>query len=94
MATLGEQLEPTLFKIEDTLLAHACITQTPVLFTDDGFRAITYTFMSALTDKMWSLMEKENIPMPDRVQMAERCGNALHEVVRVYTGIDTKKLYE
>ena len=50
--------------------------------------------MSAMLDKMWKLQEDENIDIDARADMAEKLGNELRNMVRIYTNIDTHSLYK
>ena len=50
--------------------------------------------MSAMLDKMWKLQEDENIDINARADMAEKLGNELRNMVRIYTNIDTHSLYK
>ena len=91
---IGEKLSPVLSEIESTLLEYEANVNRPLQYTDKGFRAAIKIFMSAMLDKMWKLQEDENIDIDTRADMAEKLGNELRNIVRVYTNIDTRDLYK
>lgn len=45
-------------------------------------------------DGMFSLQEKENMPMKQREDMAESCGVDIKNLVKFYCDIDTFKIYD
>ena len=91
---IGQKLSPILKEMEDTLWEHEAIKGTKTEYTIDGFRGATKIFMSVLMDKMWELQEDENMSMEDRVNMVEKCGNDVRNIVKIYTNIDTHDLYK
>ena len=91
---IGEKLSPVLSEIESTLIEYELNVARPPQYTDEGFRAAIKIFMSAMLDKMWKLQEDENIDINARADMAEKLGNELRNMVRIYTNIDTHSLYK
>lgn len=91
---IGEKLSPVLCEIESALLEYEVNVNRPPQYTDEGFRAAIKIFMSAILDKMWKLQEDENIDIDTRADMAEKLGNELRNMVRIYTNIDTRDLYK
>ena len=91
---IGEKLSPVLSEIESTLIEYELNVARPPEYTDKGFRAAIKIFMSAMLDKMWKLQEDENIDINTRTDMAEKLGNDLRNMVRIYTNIDTHSLYK
>ena len=89
--TLGKKLSPVLSEIEDTLLENY---ETKPGFTDEGFRASIYIFQSALLDKMWELQEKEELSIEVRADMATKSGEAIRNIIKTFTNIDTHELYK
>lgn len=51
-------------------------------------------FQSALMDKMYDNQNYDNMPMEDRMKMAESCGFELRKFIHTYTGLDTHKIDE
>jgi len=45
-------------------------------------------FQTALMDKMYDMQEIDRISIKDRINMADSCGKALHNLIRIYTGIN------
>lgn len=91
--SIGQKLSPVLIEIEDTLWEYEAFNGAPPGYTIEGFRATTKIFFSALMDKMWDLQQKENMPMEDRLAMAEKVGNTIKDIIKTYTDIDCHKLY-
>jgi hypothetical protein len=90
---IGKKLSPLLEEIEDTLLDFESEVEMQPQFTENGFRAATKIFASALMDYMWNMQDQEGIPMEIRVDMAEKAGYELKRIVETFTGIDTHKMY-
>jgi hypothetical protein len=91
---IGKKLSPILSEIESTLMEFEINVAKPPEYTDEGFRASIRIFLSAMLDKMWKLQEDEGIDINTRADMAEKLGNELRNIVRVYTNIDTHNLYK
>ena len=94
METIGQRISPILNEIEDTLWEHESRYNTCPEFTDEGFRSAMKIFMATLMDKMWRLQEAENMPFGTRVDMAQRAGEAIREIEKTYTDIDTHNIYK
>jgi hypothetical protein len=45
-------------------------------------------------DKQWVLQSHETIDMEDRCKMAEKCGEDLRNLIKVYTNLDTHEFYK
>jgi len=86
---IGEKLSPILVEIESTLLESSGQPN----FTPDGFRACLYIFSSVMLDKMWDLMQKEDIPIEIREDMSTQMGNDVKNLVKKYCDIDTFGIY-
>ncbi len=91
---IGKKISPVLSEIESTLMEFEINVSKPPQYTDEGFRASIRIFLSAMLDKMWKLQEDEGIDINTRADMAEKLGNELRNIVRVYTNIDTHSLYK
>lgn len=91
---IGEKLSPVLSEIEDTLWEYEAYNGSKPGYTIKGFRAAVKIFMSVLADKIWELQSDENIEMEDRLKIAQKCGEDVRKLVKVYTDIDTHKLYK
>jgi len=91
---IGKKLSPVLSEIESALMEFEANVAKPPEYTDEGFRASVRIFLSAMLDKMWKLQEDEGIDINTRADMAEKLGNELRNIVRVYTNIDTHNLYK
>lgn len=83
-------------EIENTLWEHEFRSDinTKPKYTNEGLRAATKIFASVLMDKMFDLQANENIEMEDRIKMAEKVGNDIRDLVKIYTDIDTRDLYK
>jgi hypothetical protein len=91
---IGEKLSSVLSEIESALIEFEANVARPPEYTDEGFRAAVRIFLSAMLDKMWKLQEDEGIDINTRADMAEKLGNELRNIVRIYTNIDTHNLYK
>jgi hypothetical protein len=91
---IGKQLSNLLVDIEQRLWEFEFDTPDQPEYTDEAFRAVCKIFMSALMDKMWDLQEKEGLEIEDRVTMAVSAGNDINKLVKMYTDLDTFKMYE
>ena len=91
---IGKKLSPVLSEIESALMEFEINVAKPPEYTDEGFRASVRIFLSAMLDKMWKLQEDEGIDIDTRADMAEKLGNELRNIVRVYTNIETHDLYK
>jgi hypothetical protein len=91
---IGEKLSSVLSEIESALIEFEANVARPPEYTNEGFRAAVRIFLSAMLDKMWKLQEDEEIDINTRADMAEKLGNELRNIVRIYTNIDTHNLYK
>ena len=91
---IGQELSEILCEIEETLITFDSSESGNPNYTDVGFRAATYIFMSALMDKMWGLQESEDMTMEIREQMARKCGSDLRNLIKTYTDMDPFNFYK
>jgi hypothetical protein len=91
---IGKKISPILSEIESALIEFEINVAKPPEYTDEGFRAAVKIFLSVMLDKMWKLQEDEGIDINTRADMAEKLGNELRNIIRVYTNIDTHSLYK
>jgi hypothetical protein len=91
---IGEKLSSVLSEIESALIEFEANVARPPEYTNEGFRAAVRIFLSAMLDKMWKLQEDEGIDIDTRADMAEKLGNEIRNIVRIYTNIDTHNLYK
>jgi hypothetical protein len=91
---IGKKISPVLSEIESALIEFEINVARPPEYTDEGFRASVKIFLSVMLDKMWKLQEDEGIDINTRADMAEKLGNELRNIIRVYTNIDTHSLYK
>lgn len=94
MNMIGEKLSSVLSEIESALIEFEINVARPPQYTNEGFRAAVRIFLSAMLDKMWKLQEDERIDIDTRADMAEKLGNEIRNIVRIYTNIDTHNLYK
>lgn len=91
---IGKKISPILSEIESALIEYELNINRPPEYTDEGFRASVKIFLSVMLDKMWKLQEDEGIDINTRADMAEKLGNEIRNIVRIYTNIDTHNLYK
>lgn len=94
MDKIGKMVSPVLEEIEAALWTYDSFSVDPPEYTMGGFRASIRIFSSALMERLWVLQEKEEMDLEDRLAMAERCGQDIRNLVKVYADIDTKTIYE
>lgn len=90
---IGKQLSPILVEIENTLWEFESRNYGSPEFTQDGFRAVCKIFISVIMDKIWDLQENESMTIEDRLNMAQKCGEDFAKLIKIYTNIDSTKLY-
>jgi len=90
---VGKELSPVLVQIEDVLWEFESETKGTPGFTDEGMRASIKIFMSAMMDKVWELQESEEMGMDERVKMVLKFGEELRELIKIYTSVDCRELY-
>lgn len=90
---LGEIITPTLVRVEDVIMDYEAHVSGKPNYPLEGFRAALRIFMSALMDKTFELQQKEGICVDDAMHMAEKAGDDLKTLIKIYTDIDTKQLY-
>jgi hypothetical protein len=93
-APIGTRLKPLLVIIENAIWDEECSSPLQPHFDDDAFRACIKIFACAFIERVWNLQEKENLSDDDRVNMASAAAADLRNLIKVYTDIDTKLLYE
>lgn len=87
---LAKALEPMLERIFATVIN----TQGPHNFTDRAFFDATYLFQSVAGDVMFQLMQNEAMDKETRMDMAEKFGKELRQLIKVYTGKDMHQIAE
>jgi hypothetical protein len=88
--TYAEKLTPILVEIETLLLENY---ENKPNFNKEAFRACLFIFQSAIMDSMYTLQEKENMPLKQREEMTNSCGNDIKDLVKNYCDIDTFKIF-
>jgi len=91
---IGKKISPILTEIEMTLLEFELHKAEKPYFTNDGFRAATKIFMSVMMDKMFDLQMREKMNIDDAGNMAEKFGNELHKLIKIYANVDTYEFYK
>ena len=91
---IGKKITPILEKIEGALWEFELNGGQKPEYDVNGFRAATKIFMSVFMDKVWELQEAEGITIEQRMLMVKKAGEDIRKIIRIYTNIDTHKLYE
>jgi len=91
---IGKQISPMLSEIEDTLWEFEANVGEYPEYPDDGFRAGIKIFMSVMMDRMYQLQSSEKLDELDSLNMAQKLGEEVRKLVKVYTDIDTFDLYK
>lgn len=87
---LAKALEPMLERIFATVIN----AQGPHNFTDRAFFDATYLFQSVAGDVMFQLMQNEAMDKETRMDMADKFGKELRQLIKVYTGKDMHQIAE
>lgn len=61
-------------------------------YTNRDFMNIVIVFQSAMMDKLFEVMNFDNMALEERLKMAEKCGLDLKDYIYKYTNIDTHKI--
>ena len=61
-------------------------------YTNRDFMNIVIIFQSALMDKLFEVMNFDNMEIEERLKMAGKCGLDLKDFIFKYTNIDTHKI--
>lgn len=91
---IGKKISPILEEIEETLLEFEANRGIKPEYSIEGFRAGTKIFMSVLMDKIWELQQNEGIEMKDRLNMVQKAGEDVRNLIKTYTNIDCHDLYK
>lgn len=87
---------PVLEDIHDELWEHDYLVsegeEDPFTYTDTEFRATMKIFMNAMLYKYWEKYQDK--PQEVKNKDAEDIGVSISRLVKLYTGIDTFKLYD
>ncbi len=91
---IGAAIKPLLMMIENALWEYELKNDRGPCFDDESFRAIIKLFACSVIERVWDLQENENMNMDDRVAMGEAVGKEIMHLIKVFTNINTKELYE
>jgi hypothetical protein len=91
---IGKKISPVLVEIENALWEFEANANLKPQYTDDGFRAALKIFMSAFLDKIFDLQNDEGTELIDRCNMAQKAGEDVRKIIKIYTNIDTCTLYD
>ena len=91
---IGSKISPILEEVEETLWEFEAYVGEKPNYTDGGFRAGIKIFMSVLMDKIWELQQLEKMSTEDRINMVEKLGKDVRDLVKTHTNIDTHTLYK
>jgi len=93
--TLGQKIAPILTEIENTLWEREVnMPGEMVKWPASATTAALKIFMSLFSERMFEMQSAKNMPLQQRVEMADALGNDIKKLVFTYTGIDTHSLYK
>lgn len=90
---LGKKLTPIIEEIEFAIIEFDSELNTKPKWGDTALRSSAKIFISVLMDKMWDMMESENIPQDTRVQMSEQCGKEVRKIIKTFCNVDSFEFY-
>ena len=88
------------YKVELEIIADDLLNQNAEGLVDKpnysnrDFMNAVIIFQTALMDKLFDNQDFDDMPMEDRLKMAESCGQDLRKFIHTYTGLDTHKVEE
>lgn len=91
---IGQRLSPILKEIEETIWEFEANTQAKPNFTMEGFQAATKIFMTVFMDKMFELQTDESLSLKNKLNMAQKAGEDIRQLIKTYTNIDTHEFYK
>jgi hypothetical protein len=63
-------------------------------FNDSALRSASKIFMAIMLDKMYNLQDVEKMNLEDRCNMANKLGEEIRKIVKIYTNQDTFDFYK
>lgn len=78
--------------IATDILFEAAEKATKPNIPNRAFMNAIIIFQSALMDKLYDNQNFDNMPMEERLKMAESCGKELRKLIHTYTGLDTHNM--
>jgi hypothetical protein len=81
--------EPIFSEIANGLLDVAEIKPN---YSDNAMLDVTLIFQSVFMDKIFDNQNFDNMPIGDRLNMAQKAGEDLRKLIHTYTGLDTHEL--
>ncbi len=91
---IGKLLNSQLIEIENQIWDFESKNGGKPEYSMEGFRAIIKIFSSGILDKMWEFQENKNMNLIEKRKMILNFSNELNDIIKKYTDIETKKLYE
>ena len=88
----GKILSPILLEIEGALIDYADTIGKKPNYEKYALRSAINIFTSTLMDRIWDLQDKEEMDLDTRKKMAQKCGEDIRKLVKVYADIDTYDL--
>ena len=91
---IEKEITKLLLGIEDALIDYKANGLCGYNYPPEAFRAMCLIFADIFSDKITQLQQEEGIDIEDGKIMASQAGIDLRNLVKIYTNIDTLKLYE
>jgi len=91
---IGKKIQPILKEIEDTLWEFEAHSGEKPNFPEESLASATKIFMSVMMDKLYELNIKEEMDLETSSAMAEKCGEDIRKIIKVYTGKDSHDFYK
>jgi choline kinase len=92
-STIGEKLSPILVEVEQVLWEIEADMLGSPKFPREALRAATKIFMAVMMDTLWET-RKEYTSMKELESKVILLAKDVRELVKTYTGIDTRTLYK
>lgn len=91
---IGKQLSPILLEIEAAIIDFDCHVNNKPCYTEDALRAAGKILISVFMDKMWEMQEDDKMSQEYRIEMAQKCGEDLRKMFKIYCNIDSHDFYK
>lgn len=91
---IGKQLSPILLEIEAAIIDFDCHVNTKPCYTEDALRAAGKILISVFMDKMWEMQEDDKMSQEYRLEMAQKCGEDLRKMFKIYCNVDSHDFYK
>jgi hypothetical protein len=92
--TFGQKITPILEELEVAIIEFDSNVNCKPNYHYSALRSAGKIMLSVLMDKAWEKMEKDNLPIAERMILAEQIGSEFRQLIIKATGADSFDFYE